>query len=118
MDKIWLIIEPALTPALVGAIAITLATTHTVKILAEHWYRQATESARRWRAFCATVSLAAGMTVGIAAAIATSLPWWAAPVVAVGTGPAWLIAKRYAPQRIRGALMTATDRQYSGKGEG
>jgi len=118
MDKLWPLIEPALTPALIGAIAITLAATHTVKIVAEHWYREATESARSWRAFCAAVSLAVGLTVGIAAAIATELPWWAAPVVAVVSGPAWLVAKRYAPQRVRGALMTATDRKYTGKGEG
>lgn len=113
-ETIESILTAFLTPELIGAVAVTLAGTHVAKILAEQWYPRATESAKRWRAFCAAVSLCIGALAGIGAWIGTDAPWYIAPAVAFGSGPAWSLARRMVPEKFRGVLLTATDRQFKG----
>jgi len=102
------------TPELVGAVALTLAATHMVKVLAEAWLPAAAKTAARWRAFCATTSVLIGTLAGVAAWIGTAAPWYIVPAVAVGSGPAWRLAQAVLPARVRRAFLTATDRRLRG----
>ncbi len=108
----WQTLTGLLTPPLIGAVAVTLAGTHTAKIMAEQWYPRVTESARRWRAFCAAVSLSLGALAGIGAWIGADAPWYIIPAVAFGSGPAWSIARRAVPAKYRKVLLTSTDCKY------
>lgn len=117
MNQALAILESMLTPELVGAVVLTLAATHLTKILAEHWLDTVTESASRWRAFCAGASVLIGALVGTGAWVGTAAPWFIVPAVALGSGPAWRLAQTVLPAKVRRAFLTPTDRRYRGKGE-
>lgn len=118
MDAIWPVIGPALTPEMAGAIIVTLATTHAAKIIAEALAPHVTASAKRWRAFCASASLAIGAVVGLVTWLTTAATWPIVPIVAVCSGPAWVLVKALIPRRfahVKTAFLTATDRKYAPK---
>lgn len=118
IDAIWPVIGPALTPQLVWPVIVTLAATHLSKILAEAWVPRVTQSAKTWRAFCASASVVLGAIAGSAAWLATSASWPVVPIVAFCSGPAWVLVKMLIPQRfshVRDAFLTATDRRYRRK---
>lgn len=116
MDAIWPVIEPALSPELIGAILVTLFGTHLVKILAEHWLPDVTDTPAHWRAFCATASVAIGSASGLVTWWLTSATWPIVPIVALGSGPVWRLLQVLIPnQRIVDAFLTATDRKYRRK---
>lgn len=115
LDAIWPVVAPALTPEIIGAIAVTLAATHAAKILAEAYWPDVTGRAARWRAFCASTSLAIGTVVGLVTWALTAATWPVVPIVAVGSGPIWRLLQALLPARVTDAFLTATDRRYRRK---
>lgn len=112
LDAIWPVVAPVMTPELMGAVGITLAATHAVKILAELFWPPVFSTAARWRAFCAGTSITVGLLVGLATWAATSATWPVVPIVALGSGPLWRIAQVLLPAKVSDAFLTATDRRY------
>lgn len=116
-DALWPTVQPALTPELVGAMAVTLAATHSIKIIAEYRLPQVTDTAEHWRAFCASTSVAVGSLAGLITWMASDAPWAIVPMVALGSGPLWRLLQALLPKRISNAFLTATDRRYRRKEE-
>lgn len=115
MDALWPVVASALTPELVGAVAVTLAGTHLVKILAEYWLDRVTDTAAHWRAFCASASVVIGTASGLVTWLLTSAGWFVVPIVALGSGPAWRLLQALLPARVSSAFLTTTDRKYRRK---
>jgi len=114
LETLWQTLEPALTPGLIAAVALTIAVTHYAKTVALHWRPDVAQTAARWRAFCATASVIVGALAGVAVWLSGS-PWWVVPVVAFGSGPVWRAARVVVPQTWRPLLETTADRQFSSK---
>lgn len=112
MDALWPVVSAALTPELVGAVAVTLAATHLVKVMAEHFAPQVTDTAAHWRAFCASASVVIGTVAGLATWALTDAAWYIVPIVALGSGPVWRLLQAFVPTRVCSAFLTATDRKY------
>lgn len=117
LDAIWPVVAPFLTPELVGAVAITLAATHAAKIGAEAFWPVVTEKAARWRAFCAGASIAIGTVAGVVTWALTAAAWPVVPIVALGSGPLWRLARALLPDRVSSAFLTSTDRRFRRKEE-
>lgn len=115
LEAIWPVVSAALTPELVGAVAVTLAATHIVKILAEHWLPHVTDSAAHWRAFSAAASVAIGTAAGLVTWLLTDAGWFVVPIVALGSGPVWRLLQAFVPERVYKAFLTSTDRRYRRK---
>lgn len=116
IDTLWPYVHAILTPELVGAVAVTLAGTHLVKIIAEHALPHVTDSAAHWRAFCASSSVVIGTASGLVTFLLTDAAWYLVPIVALGSGPAWRILQVLIPsRRLVDAFLTSTDRKYRRK---
>lgn len=112
MDALWPVVSAALTPELVGAVAVTLAATHLVKVMAEHWAPQVTDTPAHWRAFCAATSVVIGTLAGIVTWALTAAGWFVVPIVALGSGPIWRLLQAFVPARVCSAFLTSTDRKH------
>ena len=112
LHAIWPIVGPALTPPMVASLIVTISATHAVKILAEQWLSQVTDTPQRWRAFCTSASIGIGAAVGLFTWWLTPTGWAVVPLAAFLSGPAWLVLRRLAPARVRGVLLTDTDLRY------
>lgn len=111
-QTLWASLAPHITAGLIVAIALTLAATNFVKILATQWKPSVTTTAAHWRAFSATASVIVGGLSGGILWWAAHAHWWVVPVVAFGSGPIWRIASALAPESIKRAIETATDRKF------
>lgn len=115
MDALWPVVSSALTPELIGAVGVTLAATHLVKILAEYKIPQVTDTAPHWRAFCASASVVIGTVAGLATWALTDAGWFIVPIVALGSGPVWRLLQAFVPAKVCSAFLTSTDRKYRRK---
>lgn len=111
MDIVWPVIAPALTPELVGAIAVTLGATHIAKLVVPHRFERVAKTASAWRAFCAGASVAIGAAAGLVAWALTAATWPIVPITAFLSGPIWRLAQALLPAKIADAFLTATDRR-------
>jgi hypothetical protein len=111
-EAVWPVIQPALTPELVGGVVVTLAGTHAVKIWAAAYYPSTTETLARWRAFCTATSVVIGTLAGTAIWALTPASWAAVPIVALVSGPIWRLAQALLPARVAAVFLTETDRCF------
>lgn len=110
---VWPVIAAALTPELVGAVIVTLAATHGIKVVAEWKIPRVTASARRWRGFCALTSMGVGGLAGALTWALTAASWPIIPIVAFGSGPVWRLATTLPGLKgTASVFLTATDRKY------
>jgi hypothetical protein len=104
-------VAQAMTPETVLGIVMTLAITHSLKVITAATFPSVTTSLAKWRAFCTTLSVSVGTLVG-------SVIWIAGGPVATLfacaflSGPAWRFALALAPERLSAALTTETDRSF------
>lgn len=118
IEAAWNILqEHSLESAILLAVLCVISATTGVKILAEHWYRRVTRSARAWRAFSILVSGTVGLVAGVVVAIAQEA-WWTIPTLTVLPGLGWRLVKACLPRRVADAMMTSTDRQYDARSQG
>ena len=116
-EAIWPILQPALTPELVGGIVITLFATQAVKTVASLVIPKVTHSIERWRAFCTLASLITGTLVGVVVWTMSQVGWAVVPIIAIGSGPVWRLIQAFLPAKIASTFLTETDRHFRQEAE-
>ena len=111
MDAIWPVIQPLLTPGTVGAMALTIAVTHVVKLLGES-LGTVDNTRDRWVAFCTLASVISGTLVGTLA-WHRGMEWEIIPLCAFGSGLVWRALQALFP-KVGDILITSTDRKFRG----
>lgn len=109
---IWPVIQPALTPELVGGVVMTLFATHAVKVVAALVLPNVTITIERWRAFCTLASMIVGTIVGLVIWYMAHVGWAVIPIIALGSGPVWRLIQAFLPAKISSTFLTDTDRSF------
>ena len=110
MDALWPMIAPAMNHNTLGAMALTIAVTHVIKLLAESLGTM-DDDKDSWVAFCTITSICVGIIVGIGA-WAHGSGWFIIPLCAFGSGLSWRLLQALLPAKVAEVLMTATDRRF------
>jgi len=111
-EALWPAVASVMTPALIGAFVLTIAITHIIKQITPVVLPHVTTSEIAWRAYCSTVSVLIGATLGTIVWVVSNADWPAIPIVAFGTGLIWRILIALVPARVGAALMTDEDRKW------
>ena len=107
---VWPILAPALTPGMVTGMLLTIALTHTAKVVTAAIAPSTYSTAARWRAYCSLLSIIVGTVVGFAVHAVTDTGWLVIVICALGSGPVWRLTQALLPARVADTLVTETDR--------